>query len=319
MSGAIVAANAVAAFARHETFHPRFGWLRKAYEATVADPAVFQSQTATVDLGVGKNMVHAIRYWGQAFKVIEEAPNEDRPRMPLLVPTEFGHQLFGENGWDPYLEESGSLWLLHWKLLTPRVLAPTWWVAFHHFTPRQFPEQQLVDLVAELADAAGWPPVVESSIQKDVDCLVRTYTPRRHGRSGLDDLLDCPFRELGLLEPSAGDDRQWRFVIGEKSSLPDELVAYACLDYATRQGDTASSISVARLATEVGSPGLAFRLPEPALYAALNRVVPIVRELTLAEPGGLRQLLWERPPGELAAELLERFYAPDYAAMAPSA
>ncbi|HEX6077257.1 MAG TPA: DUF4007 family protein [Micromonosporaceae bacterium] len=52
-------------FSRHETFQPRFGWLHKAYNA-LTDPnvgsEVFLSDNATVTLGVGKNMVNAIRF-----------------------------------------------------------------------------------------------------------------------------------------------------------------------------------------------------------------------------------------------------------------
>ena len=51
-------------FARHETFHPRYGWFRKAYVAATRDPHVFTSEDAPVRLGVGKNMVRAIRFWG---------------------------------------------------------------------------------------------------------------------------------------------------------------------------------------------------------------------------------------------------------------
>lgn len=57
-------------FARHETFHPRYGWMRKAYLAA-EHPRTFLDPDATTKLGVGKNMVRAIRYWGLAYKVIE--------------------------------------------------------------------------------------------------------------------------------------------------------------------------------------------------------------------------------------------------------
>ncbi len=90
MSGALLAEAAKPVFARHETFPLRFGWLRKAYTQADADSGVFSRPTATVGLGVGKNMVNAIRYWAQAYKILEEVPNPERPRVPLLVPTTFG-------------------------------------------------------------------------------------------------------------------------------------------------------------------------------------------------------------------------------------
>jgi hypothetical protein len=44
-----------AAFARHETFHPRFGWLKKGYDLALEDAQVFLRDDAPVRLGVGKN------------------------------------------------------------------------------------------------------------------------------------------------------------------------------------------------------------------------------------------------------------------------
>ena len=49
-------------FGRHETFALRFGWITKGFKALGQDSEIFESDNATVMLGVGKNMVHAIRY-----------------------------------------------------------------------------------------------------------------------------------------------------------------------------------------------------------------------------------------------------------------
>jgi hypothetical protein len=310
VSGTLLANAAVPAFARHETFHPRFGWLRKAVDASAKAGDVFTDEEATVKLGVGKNMVNAIRYWGLAFKILKQEANPDRPRVPLVVPTAFGRTLLGDEGWDPYLEDPASLWLLHWKLLTAPCQAPVWWVAFNDFTSIQFSESQLTTHVLELASAAGWPAVVEASVKKDVDCFLRTYTIRRHGRQGLDDILDCPFRELGLIEAAAGEEgRSWRFVVGEKPGLPDEIVAHAALDFTALSGEGAMSISIARLAYDPGSPGAAFRLTETALFDALSRAASSSDSLRVAEPGGLRQLLFNDDPGTLAEQVLADYYS----------
>lgn len=309
MSGALLAAAAKPAFARHETFHLRFGWLRKAFAEASINPLVFSQERATVDLGVGKNMVSAIRYWAQAYKILEEAPNPERPRVPLLVPTAFGKQLLDDEGWDPWLEDPASLWLLHWRLLAPPCLAPVWWSAFHLFGPQQFEEHQLTDHVVELAAAAGWPSVMESSIKKDVDCLLRTFALRRHGRQTMDDLLDCPTRELGLITAAAGEARSWRFVTGPKPTLPPAIVAYACLDYLRQVAPTERTISIARLTGDPGSPGRAFRLSESAIHDALLFATGTSKELRVVEPAGLRQLLLEEPAGELADETLASYYS----------
>jgi hypothetical protein len=135
----------------------RFGWLRKGFTAAENDSQTFSKPYATVELGVGKNMVNAIRYWCQAYKIIEEAVNSDRPRMPHLVPSAFGHQLLDDDGWDPWLEDPATLWLLHWKLLGPgsQCLAPVWWTAFNLFTPEQF---ESWSSPRQLDGRASWSP-----------------------------------------------------------------------------------------------------------------------------------------------------------------
>ncbi|MDF2212363.1 DUF4007 family protein [Arthrospira platensis NCB002] len=70
-------------FARHETFHPRFGWLKKGFELANKDAGIFWAEDAPVRLGVGKNMVRSLRYWCQAFKIL----GGDRPLDPNLTYT----------------------------------------------------------------------------------------------------------------------------------------------------------------------------------------------------------------------------------------
>lgn len=305
-----LAQAAVPAFARHETFHPRYGWLRKAFDAPAHGPGVFSLPDATVLLGVGKNMVRAIRYWGLAYKVLAEAADPDHPRLPGVVVSPFGQALLGEDGWDPYLEQPATLWLLHWQLLRPPSRAPAWWALFHALAASRLEEGRLVEDLAELVAATPeWPAVAKSSIKKDVDCALRMYTSRGGTRQGLDDMVDCPFRELGVLEPVAGEPRSYRFMEGRKSSLPDDIVAYICLDFASYASPGSSTITVSRLANEAGGPGRACRLPASALATCLQRVVANEPRLALTSPSGSLQLVFEDDPSATALGLLDRLYA----------
>jgi hypothetical protein len=59
-------------FARHETFHSRFGWLKKGFDKAIESPDVFLSEAAPSIPESGKIMVKAIKYWCIAFKVLED-------------------------------------------------------------------------------------------------------------------------------------------------------------------------------------------------------------------------------------------------------
>ncbi|AFZ16745.1 hypothetical protein Mic7113_0840 [Allocoleopsis franciscana PCC 7113] len=118
--------NVNPAFARHETFHPRFGWLKKGFDWAKRDSEIFLKEDAPVRLGVGKNMVRSIRYWCSAFKVLEN-DTPDARRLANASLSDFGEKLLAENGWDEFLEDPASLWLLHWNLLKPTCEAAAWY------------------------------------------------------------------------------------------------------------------------------------------------------------------------------------------------
>ncbi len=64
-----------------------------------------------VKLGVGKNMVSAIRFWLRAFGLTKSDTPE--PIAAYILNT--------NNGRDPYVEDSNTIWLLHFLLVTTGV------------------------------------------------------------------------------------------------------------------------------------------------------------------------------------------------------
>ena len=307
---------AVPVFARHETFHPRYGWFRKSYEVASENSDAFTDPNATVELGVGKNMVKAIRFWGTAAKLIEDDQASPNRRASGMIPTPFGRMLFdSETGWDPYMEDPGTLWLLHWRLLSPPCRVPVWWIAFNEFHAVEFDADEL-----ELASLSGVDAVAEwsrphpSTVRKDVTALVRTYAPtERSSRTSIDDILDCPLRELGLITRSQATGR-YRFTLGTKPTLPSAVVAHAVLDYISSIDPGANTALLSRLAGEPGSPGRAFRLSEAELADALLPAVEFLSDggLSLASPAGTAQLAWDRDPSELALTMLDRYFLADF-------
>ena len=299
---------AEATFARHETFHPRYGWFRKAYAAAADDPFVFGRPDAPVVLGVGKNMVRAIRFWGLAAKLIVEDPAAANRRKPGLIPTRLGHALFGELGWDRYMEDPGTLWLLHWLLLAPPSRLPVWWLAFNEFGAVEFTDVELEAAVSAQLELSTWGAPHRSSIHKDITALLRTYAPQeRSNRRSIDDLLDCPLRDLNLIGRSAATDRL-RFTVGAKASLPPEVAAYATLDWVARSGAGGNTVTLSRLVHEPGSVGCAFKLDESELLAVLEPAVENCEELGLASPTGAVQLSWSEPPAMVAVRLLDHYF-----------
>lgn len=297
-------------FANHQTFHPRFGWIKKGYDAAAVNPDIFNTPTAPVELGVGKNMVEAIRFWTTATKVTTRVPHPERPRTTTSVPTRFGHALLNdENGLDPYMEDSTTLWLLHWQAVSAVSFLPIWRLAFNDFTAVEFTEQELQQYCIDEVASTTWTKPRNSSIHKDVDCLLRMYTRREtRGRQTLDDLLDSPFRELQIIQPSPGSRKSYRFVRGEKKSMSSAAIAYACLDYMEKYDRGNRTVSSTRLALDPGSPGRLMKVTEREIVDALEAASREAGGFQIARPTGSRQLVVEGQPGLAALAVLASHY-----------
>lgn len=296
-------------FAKHETFHPRYGWLKKAFDQVGETPDLFVRTDAPALLGVGKNMVRAIRYWANAFKIIGEVSNRIRPRSKDARQSEFGKQLLSASGWDPYLEHPGSLWLLHWKLLRPTSLAPSWYAAFNTMQAVQFTDADLLESLRDFRDAhAPFRDIADQSLKKDADCLLRMYAAGTERSRHYEDALDSPFAELQILRPTAGDRHHYRFDIGPKPTLPAEIIIHACLDFAAQQGSNAQTISLRRLLTAEAGPGRVFKLSESALRQAVEVVRGQIASIDLIDTAGVFQLAFKGDAQVLAQEVVEQFY-----------
>ena len=285
----------VIAFARHETFHPRFGWLKKGFDRASQHPGIFLEPDAPVRLGVGKNMVRSIRYWCNAFKLLKDD-----------APTEFGQNLLGSQGWDTYLEDPASLWLLHWEFLQAPCSASAWDFAFNAFHRTEFTFEDLFYDLCDYRDRISL-RTADSSIKKDVSCLLRMYVSQSAKSSASEDSLDCPFVDLGLIY-TAGDARHYTFRIGPKRNLPAEIVVYACLCHAARISQTARSVPIASLLYDVGSPGLIFKLTESALSGAIEQVARQIKAVSLSDAAGKLQMGYLEDPTSLAQRLLNSYY-----------
>lgn len=292
-------------FARHETFHPRYGWLKKGFDGVSQSRDIFNREDAPVVLGVGKNMVRAIRYWGLAFKVFED----DDQRRGCLRPTAFGEFLLSEpNGLDPFLENIATLWLLHWKLLSSPCQASAWFYTFNGFHRTQFSAGELIVAISEFVQEV-FPNtrLAQSSIKKDVNCIIRMYGKPRDLTSIKEETIDSPFTELGLIKPGMEKDH-YRFCIGPKLDLPDAIVVSSCLEFVDSAMLGAHTASLNSLLYSPGSPGQIFKLDEQSLYSAIERLSSKSDNVSVSETAGLIQMSFGENPASLAREIITDYY-----------
>ncbi|MXW37352.1 MAG: DUF4007 family protein [Acidobacteria bacterium] len=257
-------------FSGHESFTCRYGWLPKLYEAVQHDEQLFANdERAILTLGLGKNMVKAIRFWGQVFGLLAL-------QRGLAKNTELARRLLdAEVGLDPYLEDPGSLWRLHW-MVTVHAGLGAWVSTFLELQDAQITRDRLINVVRNRAVAARG-SVTQRTATTHVDILLRTYDwARMDAAAAGEDASGCPFQELHLIETSSVNAHtQVSVKRGPKPQLNVGAFAFALNDY--WQGTAADSQSLSLRSLLVGrrSPGVVFRLDEGSLFAYLEELCSV--------------------------------------------
>ncbi len=295
---------AQSSFSGHETFAFRFGWLPKGVRAVEKAPTIFSDEQAMVSLGVGKNMVRSIRHWCVTARLIEAA--DDSPRAQALRLTELGRLLLSDHdGQDRYLEDPGSLWLLHWLICTNPARATTWRWAFGYWSQTEFTREGMVEELLGLVGRKGNSRANRQSLDRDVETFLHTYVTPKVAKGGvIEDTLDCPLVELRLIRRDELTDR-FEFVRGLKPSLPNSTLGFAVLDFWERFAPAQESLSFETLLYGEESPGRVFRLTETALAERIESVVSWSRgALVYDDTAGMRQLYRKNRSKELKYAVL---------------
>ena len=262
----------------HETFACRFAWLPKVVKELNApsDAAKFlfkDENEAMVRLGVGKNMVRSIKFWGETAGII--APAADGGHEV----THFGNQLLGHESHDPYLEHQKTLWLLHWKIATSSPPIFYWNQMLNHWHRPEFSFSEILPFLER-----SLPLNAKSSnrtISDGYKVFVHTYTRTRGNKGEVsEDSLDCPLVELGLIH-ATGDRRIhdngpkediYCFNYDDKPDVNDALFAYCLNDYWQKSSHSGETLAFRYISAGENSPGQIFKLPELAVRARLERL-----------------------------------------------
>jgi len=262
-------------FSGHETFPCRYAWLPKAYRCLTDNPRIFgNEEDAIVAMGVGKNMVRAIRFWVQTAGVA--VPQKDGGYST----TEFGKSLLKPEGLDPFLEDKRTLWLIHWKLST-HIEEPlfAWDYLLNRWRSQEI--SRTLALRAFQQEVARLERKLSSvTLEQHFDTFLHTYVPTR-SRKGeiLEDNLDCPLVELELIqkigERDYGGGRREPIYAFRRESKPDitpELFLFCLNEFWTTRKSTEKKISFREISVGHGSPGQIFKLDEWDLRERLDRL-----------------------------------------------
>ena len=277
-------------FSGHESFPCKTLWLKKGYDFVVTGKD-FNSPDAVIDLGVGKNMVAAIRFWLRAFGVCDANGR----------PTPLGDYLFDdEHGKDRYLEDLATLWLLHLNIVLTE--EATLYRIFFCGVQRertQFEREQIVSYVKlKMAEAGRQTLFNENTVKKDVGVLLQSYTLPRKPQSNED--YSTLFLDLDLIRQNAEGKGYYINVKGKRKVTP-EVFMYGLLRI---KGDD-NTIPYETIQERLG---LTFCMADAETIAMLKTLAKAYdRYLAYSDVAGIRQVQFTK---ELSPQqVLDDYYA----------
>ena len=257
-------------FRAHDTFFIRKGWLNKGmkYVNLKSDVFVDKNENPMDVLGIGSNMVKALRYWLQAVGLTEEPKTGKK----VQTFTDLGRKVFEH---DKYMEEIGTLQLLHYKLVTNLEEATSWFYFFNIFSMSEFTKEDFVTSLQNyvLMNDNG-NSVALRSLNDDFSCIINTYLPRyksNPNKVSPENNIDCPFGELGFIDVLHKDKKIYKKTIPSVNDFNPWIILAVIIDQAGEKKE----ITLNELLTSECNIGKVFNLDSITMLDVLHKVEKI--------------------------------------------
>ena len=263
-------------FSGHETFSCRSYWPKKGYDF-IASGNKFNEIDALVKLGVGKNMVSSIRHWLRSFGIVDEEGSISN----------FWSKILDDNGLDPYLENKGTLWLLHYYIVKTNY-SNIYSEFFNCFRKEkiEFVKSQFSKYVVSKLEITGFKNFTLNTIDKDINVLLRNYCFSNTNKHNLEDDLSSLLIELELIEKfdvTSSSEQHYSFNVTERLELPWQIFLYIVLDLFDKE----TTVDLHSLETTENSPGLLFCMNKSGIVNKMQEVSDNVADVVYKNDAGI--------------------------------
>ncbi|RKS03076.1 DUF4007 family protein [Flavobacterium sp. 102] len=286
-------------FSGHDTFHCRQQWLLKGVELINNQElnGFHNLEESILNLGVGKNMVQAIQYWMKAFGLIN---NEKHL-------TEIADILFVQNGgFDKYLEDEGTLWLLQY-LLCKQQEASIFKLIFTDYARErissEFDERQILNfLKLKIAETSNR-ETSESTLQSDFKVFTQSYFSGIRTAKSLEDDFNSPLIELNLISAVNRGNGLTTYKLNKEDrvTFPSEIFGYCLVDLFGND----AAVNFKDIRDTLGSY---FVLTNEGLEVVIDRLRSKYPEFIYNEDAGTRQLQLKIENEDFKLRLLQNYY-----------
>lgn len=156
---------------KHGSFYLRSGWGTKIIQAVNENDMIFSPANellAVDEIGLGRVMIKALRYWADAIGLTIEQKVQEGIREEK---TDLYHKI---DKYDRYFQKPGSLLLLHRNLARNDENATAWYWAFNEFEKQVFSKEEFVDGLHSYLAVNGM-AIKKVAVDKEFNCFKNTY------------------------------------------------------------------------------------------------------------------------------------------------
>ena len=275
-------------FSGHESFACKSHWLKRGYDF-VRGENNFNDDDAVVRLGVGKNMVASIKFWLKAIGLLKDAG------LVALA----NHLFDDDNGKDPYLEDIGTLWLLHFLLIQTdyATIYKTTFVDYHR--QRNIIEKsKLQNYIKHICfDETGYKNLYnDNTVKRDIGVMLHNYCAKNGGNVNIED-SNSLFAPLNLICET--EKNTYRFNYDTRSDVPSLIFLYALLI----KFEGRNSISF----EDIAELALIFCLTNNDLLDIINHLCDLYpSEIIFSDVAGIKELQFRATLNSM--DVLDRYY-----------
>ena len=243
-------------FGAHQTFHLRDSWLYKGLQGV---HLLKDDTDAMINFGIGKNMVSAMKFWLTALKLVEQSPEYKLTELAKKIKDE-----------DPYFERDGTLLLLHYLLACNKEYATAWYWFFNKFSATEFDSDSLLVYYASFIQSNTEKNIKESTLKKDISCLLRCYKPSAFGNKVNPETENpSPFSKFEIIVEK--DKKYFRNKV-LFSRIEPEVFVYLIYLYWLRMGGRTMSMELNYLTEKEYSPGLILGLEQENIIEMIEKI-----------------------------------------------
>jgi len=273
-------------FSGHDKFDCKIDWITKGLEAYKEDNTIllqsnFEKKTIE-KLGLGSNMLKSLHHWMKVFALI------DGEKLTIL-----GETILEK---DPYLENSDTLWILHWNLVKNQEKASLYNLFFNQIYPNKFSKDEIFDYITNWLNDNEI-NLSPTTLKSDIDVFIRMY----NSSNGIS-LLS----ELNIITKLSQNN--YSLNINSVTPISDELFLYILCDYIQMQyNSNISSISIDDIQRGKLSIQKSLCMSEHYLYSKIDKLSMLTNnKFSYSETAGIRQIYISEHIDKL--EILNKIY-----------